>query len=160
MKRHVAGAVLALAVGRAAVGLAAPGDLDPSFGTGGIVTTSLGPNADRPRAILVDPDGNIVVAGETFVGPTDDASIAPYLPSGALYPTFGPGGIVRLRTTTYDPLVYALVREPDGKLVVAGVAYSATGADWYVSRRMPDGSPDPTFGTNGKVTTNLGASDV
>ena len=160
MKRQVAGAVLALAVGWAAVGLAAPGDLDPSFGTGGIVTTALGTQADRPRAILIEPDGKIVVAGETFIGPTYDAFIARYLLGGALDPSFGTSGVVRLRTTTYDHLVYAIVREADGKLVVAGVAHSAETPDFYLARRMPDGSPDPTFGTNGKVTTNLGAFDV
>ena len=159
MKGHVAVAVLAITVGGAAVGLAAPGDLDPSFGTGGIVTTTLGTTADRPRAVLVEPDGKIVVAGETIVGFPYDTFVVRYLPGGALDPTFATGGILRMQHP-YDDFTYAIVREPDGRLVFAGSSHGPMGGDFSVFRLLPDGTFDPNFGVGGKVTTNLGGADV
>jgi len=40
------------------------GSLDPSFGTGGVVTTVIG-TSDAVGAVLVQPDGRIVAAGHT-----------------------------------------------------------------------------------------------
>ena len=159
MRGHIAVAALAIAVGRAAVALAAPGDLDPTFGTGGIVTTDLGPTADRPRAVLAEPDGKIVVAGETIVGTPYDGFVVRYLPGGGLDTSFGTGGIVRMMHP-YDDFIYAIVREPDGRLVFAGSSHSATGGDFRVFRLLPDGSFDPGFGVDGKVITDLGGGDV
>src|SRR5262245_14042937 len=68
MKRRLLVAVIGITLWRAGAGLAASGDLDPSFGTGGVVTTSLGPTADAAYAVLVQPDGDIVVAGHTIAG--------------------------------------------------------------------------------------------
>src|SRR5207244_6184161 len=41
------------------------GTVDTSFGSGGIVLTDLGSSSDSAYAIAVQPDGKIVVAGET-----------------------------------------------------------------------------------------------
>ena len=38
--------------------LAAPGALDPGFGSGGIVTTAVGPGSDNAYAIAIDGSGN------------------------------------------------------------------------------------------------------
>ena len=43
--------------------LAADGDLDVTFGTGGIVTTAIGSAQDYAEAVAVQSDGKIVAAG-------------------------------------------------------------------------------------------------
>ena len=51
--------------------------------------------------------------------------------------------------------IQALVRQDDGRLVGAGGA----GTDFAVVRYTAGGTLDPTFGTGGIVTTDLGAED-
>jgi uncharacterized delta-60 repeat protein len=53
----------------------------------------------------------------------------------------------------------ALVLQPDGKLVAAGRACANFACDFALARYLPDGSLDPTFGVEGKVTTDLGGDN-
>jgi hypothetical protein len=49
----------------------------------------------------------------------------------------------------------------DGQLIVAaGSATTSSATDFALARYQPDGSLDPSFGSNGKVTTDLGGSEV
>src|SRR5512138_690070 len=72
---------------------AAAGDLDPGFGTGGIVVTDFG-FSSRAEALLIQADGKLVVAGTG--GPWDSAGflVARYNPNGSLDTSFGSGGKV------------------------------------------------------------------
>jgi uncharacterized delta-60 repeat protein len=97
------------------------GRLDPAFGRGGMVITDFG-GIDEARALVLQPDGKLVVAG--FACVSDRASpqcltLARYQPDGSLDPTFGLGGWV---TTFLGQFVMptALVSQSDGKLVVGG----------------------------------------
>ena len=58
------------------------GQLDPGFGSGGKVITDFGHN-DHGRAMAIQPDGNIVVAGFTVRNLYEDFSLARYLGRGA-----------------------------------------------------------------------------
>ena len=60
---------------------AAPGDLDPTFGTGGIVTTDAGAY-EAIRSIEIDQHGKIVASGGIY----DAFFIARYNPDGTLAP--------------------------------------------------------------------------
>src|SRR5438552_15951560 len=75
---------------------ALPGDLDPMFGVDGIVTTDFSPfSIDGGRAIALESDGRIVVAGQG--GPSGSVGgfgLARYLADGALDRAFGGGGVV------------------------------------------------------------------
>jgi len=82
-----------VALGGPAVALAAPGDLDPTFGTGGTVITSFG-GSDVASAVVVQPDGKLVVAGRTNIAGNTVFALARYNPNGGLDPTFGTGGLV------------------------------------------------------------------
>ena len=63
----------------------ADGTPDQSFGTGGIVTTDLGTQSDAARALVIAPDGKIVVAGSAG----EDIGLARYTSGGVLDTTFG-----------------------------------------------------------------------
>jgi uncharacterized delta-60 repeat protein len=73
--------------------LAAPGDLDPTFGTGGKVTTDFAGGFDEAHALVVQPDGKVVAAGPAGVtGGFSDFGLARYNPYGTLDTTWGTGG--------------------------------------------------------------------
>src|SRR5438874_2685597 len=74
---------------------------------------------------------------------------------GSLDATFGTGGKV---TTSFSGSadMNALVVQPDGKLVAAGVVFNGVRWDFALARYNTDGSLDTTFGTGGKIVTAIG----
>jgi uncharacterized delta-60 repeat protein len=133
---------------------AAAGDLDPTFGVGGIVQdAALGGASD----VLVLPDGRILVSGSTNVDPSAFA-IGRYTSAGALDATFGSGGHAVTSISAAGDTITALVRQPDGKLIAAGYTYTVSFDDpsIAVARYDADGTLDPTFGTGGVAIHNIG----
>ncbi len=137
------------------------GGLDPSFGSGGRVSTAFnnGARSDEAQAVAVQPDGKILVAGTSDQGATGyDFAVARYNADGTLDAGFGSNGRV---TTSFGPgadKAYALLLQPDGKIVLAGDSYQgATGSDFALARYNADGSLDTSFGNGGKVLTAVGS---
>jgi uncharacterized delta-60 repeat protein len=129
------------------------GTLDPGFGGGlGYVLTNITGN-DVIRGLAIQEDGKIVGAG--FVHPGPNFAVARYLPSGSLDPTFGDGGRVVTDVQGADN-ARGIALQTDGKIVVVGYA----SYDFAVLRYLTDGSLDQSFGTGGKVITDLGQDDV
>jgi uncharacterized delta-60 repeat protein len=139
-------------------GQAAAGDLDPSFGTGGLVTTDFESRDDFGVGAAIQPDGKIVVAGNSAVfNPffNADFALARYNPDGSLDATFGGGGTVRSDFGGAVDAASDVVVQADGKLVAAGLS----GGNFAVARYNANGSLDPSFGIGGLVTTDFGAND-
>ena len=140
----------------------ADGSLDATFGTAGVVITPVSPTAgpDAARAVLSQPDGGILVAGSVFFTATgDDFALVRYTATGALDTSFGGGdGIV---TTTIGPSVdqaRSILQQPDGRIVIAGVASLIPNSVFALARYNADGSLDTSFGGgDGIVTTAIGA---
>lgn len=133
------------------------GVLDPSFGSGGIVRTTLAGVAATASAIAVQPDGNILVAALTFTASSNATGIAllRYTATGLLDPTFGNAGIVP--TAAIGPGLAgdtcALALQVDGKIVVAG---ASTNGNIVLYRYNTDGTLDTTgFGTSGTGGTTV-----
>jgi uncharacterized delta-60 repeat protein len=148
----------------AAPARAKAGDLDPSFGTGGKVTTDLTGSEDNANGLVIQPDGKLVAAGGAGPGTSRDFGLARYRRNGTLDPSFGTGGLVTTDFFGFTDAAQALVRQPDGKLVAAGAAFSTDtfNFDFALARYHPNGTLDASFGTGGKVTTDLtgGGEDV
>ena len=146
------------------------GRLDPSFGTAGRVWTDLVTLATPLRgavegdaalgsstatAVVIQPDGKIVVGGATQSGGSTAWALMRYLPDGQPDATFGSDG---LALTDFDPstndAITSLVLRSDGRIVAAGAA----GDNAALARYLPDGQLDPSFGPghNGVVTTGGG----
>jgi uncharacterized delta-60 repeat protein len=128
------------------------GSLDLSFGTGGKVTTDIGSGtSDWAKSLILQPDGKLVVAGLS----SSDFALVRYTSNGSLDTNFGTGGKVTtdIGSGTSD-YAYSLILQPDGKLVVAGLSSD----DFAVVRYTSNGSLDTSFGTSGKVTTDIGSS--
>jgi uncharacterized delta-60 repeat protein len=121
------------------------GDLDPTFGNGGVSQSPL-PGVD---GIALQPDGKIVVG--------DGSALLRYLPDGSLDPSFGTGG--QSETVVGAGPFGALALQPDGRIVVAGGNnYGPTPNQFTLARYDSNGSLDPSFGTDGTTTTVIPAS--
>ncbi len=155
---------------------AAPGDLDPSFGSGGIVSPPYSPeNSFSASAVAIQADGKIVTAGGAGYL-NNDFVLARFNTDGSPDSTFGSGGKVftAFNCGTYCgyTFVSAVVIQSDGKIVAAGGhslsdsdGNSVLNYDFLLARYNTDGSLDSTFGTGGKVITtfssaNSGAGDL
>jgi uncharacterized delta-60 repeat protein len=150
--------LLAWQLAAAGPAAAASGQLDPSFGGDGKVTTDF--NGQAAANALALQDGKLVAAGSGSNGTTTDFALARYRQDGALDPTFGTRGRV---TTDFGngSQATALVVQADGKLVAAGTVSNDTGGDFALARYRPNGTLDPTFGTGGKVTIDFaGGADA
>jgi uncharacterized delta-60 repeat protein len=141
-----------------AVGVAATaGDLDPTFGSGGKVTTNFFGSTDGASAIAMQPDGKIIVAGVSFNPITfDDFALARYNPDGSLDTSFGIGGKVNTDFFGLGDEALAVAIQPDRKIIAAGrVTNLITFADFGITRYNADGSLDTSFGVGGTVTTDF-----
>jgi uncharacterized delta-60 repeat protein len=139
------------------------GTLDRSFGIQGKVTTDFPGLAAVISAVVIQPDGKIVVAGGAFplfvfLG---DLTVARYNSDGALDSSFGSSGIVKLEFGDQGSYGSALALQPDGKIIVAGTHYvdfssdGSSNTDFALARLNPDGTLDSTFGNGGLVTTDF-----
>ena len=137
----------------------ANGSLDTSFGGTGKVTTAIGPSWDGANAIVRQPDGKLVAAGDSKNGSSFDFALARYNANGSLDTTFNGTGMVTTSIGSSDDHIYALARQPDGNLVVAGRTNNGLDDDIAVARYKPDGSLDTSFNGTGKVTTAIGPGD-
>ncbi|MBL0343344.1 MAG: T9SS type A sorting domain-containing protein [Bacteroidetes bacterium] len=140
------------------VSFAQPGTLDPTFGTGGIVTTV---QTDAAYAVAMQSDGKIVVVGNSYIG-NNDYAVARYDSVGLLDPTFGIGGIV---TTSFlngfwngTEVASSVAIQSDGKIVVAGNTYYYNANVIGLARYNSNGSLDSSFGVGGLVITANGAA--
>lgn len=151
------GAALAFGVGAAQ---AAPGALDPTFGIGGTETFPIGSDQDRGRAVVLQPDGKIVVAGDSYNGTNSDFALLRVDSHGALDSGFGTGGKVTTSIGSSTDGAAALALQPDGKIVAAGYSANAsTVADFALARYNANGSLDTAFDGDGRVTTDILGSD-
>lgn len=134
--------------------IAADGDLDTSFGSGGKLTTSFGGTDDEASGIFVQPDSKIVTVGFTNASGGYDFALSRYNSDGSLDTSFGSNGKVSSNFGASDDQAFAGVLQSDGKIIAAGLS----GGDCAVARYNTNGSLDTSFGNGGIVTTDFGAN--
>ncbi len=135
-----------------------PGDLDPSFGTDGVVTTAAGSEDSTASGLAVASSGAIYVAGELENSTDCDFALVRYTAAGVLDSTFGSGGVIATPIGSEDDGATEVAVQADGKIVVCG--YSQTGGigSFAVARYNANGSLDTTFSGDGKLTTSIGSA--
>ena len=146
------------------------GSYDASFGTGGGTLLALDGVTAEIGEMLIQPDGKIVVIGCGFFSGNWDGIIARFNPDGTVDAGFGAGGYVRIdfdRTEITDPIDFFTcgVILPDGKILAGGststtAEMSAGNRIYALARYLPNGAPDPTFGTSGQRVFTLTAGSV
>ncbi|MCB9170230.1 MAG: T9SS type A sorting domain-containing protein [Flavobacteriales bacterium] len=134
---------------------------DPTFGTNGWVVQDAG-RSDILRAVALQADGKIVAAGWSYDASSTDLLVARFDQDGALDATFGNGGILIRPTGMAFSGAEAVAIQPDEKILVAGYSNNGMTNGFTVWRLDPDGSDDPTFGTNGQyfAQVNSGGSFI
>lgn len=149
--------------------IAAPGDLDSTFNpTGtvsGVVTTPIGNSDDFGRALVLQPDGKMIVAGFSYTGEYSDVAVTRYNSDGSLDTTFNGTGKVTTSVGEFNDFGRCVALQPDGQIVVAGYKHAsgnpnestaASNNDFIVIRYHSNGSLDTGFGQSGYVTTAIG----
>jgi uncharacterized delta-60 repeat protein len=128
------------------------GSLDLSFDNDGIVISDVGGYSDNIHGLAIQNDGKIIAAGLS----SSDLAMVRYNNNGSVDSTFDADGIVLTNLGAYEQAT-AITLQNDGKIVVA-VARSGVNRDFHLIRYNIDGSIDPTFDTDGTVTTDLGSN--
>ncbi len=130
---------------------------DPSFGSGGKLVTGMGQQSSMATPMVIQPDGNIVVAGVTYDGANDSVTVLRFLTNGVPDGSFGIGGSVTSIVGTNGSSPGSIALQGDGKIVVAASA-SVSGNDIAILRYNTNGSPDATWNGTGKMLTAIGSS--
>ena len=147
----LAGAVLVASPGGA---LAAPGDLDPSFGTAGVATAPASGTLPATGAndLAIDAAGRIVTVGSAYDTATSQwvFTIHRFLPSGAIDGTFGTNGLAIVPITTGWAInqVEGVGVQPDGRIVLGARVYPSADPNqgkYAVVRLTPLGVLDTAF---------------
>jgi uncharacterized delta-60 repeat protein len=135
------------------------GDLDPSFGGDGTVTTAFGGD-HLASAVSMQPDGKIVVAGfPNTAGSGHDFALARYHANGTLDTSFSGDGKVLTDFGGSEGGAHAVAIQPDGKIVVAGVSNASGSYDFALARYWPNGTLDTSFSGDGRVLTDFDGGD-
>ncbi|MFI5134258.1 MAG: delta-60 repeat domain-containing protein, partial [Chitinophagales bacterium] len=130
--------------------------LDNTF-NGGIVTTSVSTDDEFARAVAIQPDGKIVLAGNvSFNGAYADFALARYNSNGTLDNGFAYGGKLTTAIGESDDIANAVAIQPDGKIIAAGYSYVGEHFDFALARYNADGVPDKSFNTDGKLISSVG----
>ncbi len=133
------------------------GTLDVTFGTNGVVTTTLGTLDSFPYSAQIQIDGKIVVAGRSVDG-TNIITLVRYKADGSLDNTFGSSGIVTTPIENSNCEARSVTIQNDGKIIIAGdYANGSNNDDFVIVRYNSDGNLDNSFGTNGVTLTPIGA---
>ena len=135
--------------------MAWPGDPHGSFGACG--TKAFDVVAGTPsgaRAAALDSAGRVLIAGWA-----DDHGLVMRLDGGELDSTFGTAGRTRVKltgTTRYEAVAPTVV----GGVIAAGRRTGSDGVDSTVLRLRPNGTLDPTFNGDGKLSFNVSGDDA
>ncbi|HEX6430836.1 MAG TPA: T9SS type A sorting domain-containing protein [Niastella sp.] len=137
------------------------GAIDGTFGTGGVVKArSEANNSARGYGMALQPDGKIVMAGWNWPS-TIDFCVMRFNADGSFDNNFGTGGKVTTPIGAGNDEGTNVALQSDGKIVVTGSSFNASGnTDYVVMRYTSTGVVDSTFGTNGIVITDINAYDI
>jgi uncharacterized delta-60 repeat protein len=137
--------------------LFAAGDLDALFSGDGKVTVDFpgSANPDWGNAMAIQSDGKIIVAGQhrpEYNGSTALVALARFNRDGSLDTSFGGGDGMVVQDVVFassKDVPNAVAVQSDGRIVVAGYAFSGSESRFMVARFLADGTFDTTFGWGG-----------
>ena len=128
------------------------GHLDRSFGGDGRVTTDVSRSAEQFTDVGIAPDGRVVASGWAELGLVPAFAAARYTVDGRLDDTFDGDGIAHVDVSGGADKATAAALQPDGKLILVGVA----GGGWGIVRLDPRGHLDGGFSVGGILVNTFG----
>lgn len=136
------------------------GTLDTSFGTQGITTTHIGNRYDSISQLLRLPDGQIIAAGRTQVGTSEEhIFLTRYTSDGALDSNFGVSGISTVNLGTGQCYVSGLVLGAEGRLLMAAESRSGNLGSFSLVKIDTLGTLDRNLAGVGYVNHRVGSSN-
>jgi uncharacterized delta-60 repeat protein len=135
------------------------GKLDTSFGNSGKVITNFGGVEYAPKALVIQADGKIILAGATNIACNVDFALARYNTDGSLDTTFDGDGKVITGLAVVEDVLTDLILQKDGKILAVGLVGVSKSYDFALVRYNANGSLDTTFGQGGRVRTDFGYDD-
>lgn len=138
------------------------GSLDAGFGVNGMQSLGLldAYVSKELYAISVLPDGKIIAAG-TIIAAGQQMMLIRLNADGSYDPTFGTSsvGLYSIEAGKTASL-WDMTVQDDGRILLAGTTESAAllppeNMVFALARILADGTPDPTFGTQGRVMTQV-----
>jgi uncharacterized delta-60 repeat protein len=137
--------------------LNADGSLDSTFDTDGKAIIPVGPGVDHANSLTLQPDGKILVAGWSEVGPDRDFSLVRLNADGSLDSTFDTDGKAIIPVGPGRDEAFGLALQPDGKILMAGWSTGVDGMPHFgLIRLNTDGLLDATFDSDGKTIIQVG----
>jgi uncharacterized delta-60 repeat protein len=135
------------------------GTLDNSFGTNGIVTTSVCSLHDYGNSMAIQSDGKIIIAGTTqdSIKGYSVVAVARYNSNGTLDINFGNNGIVTTSVGSFNDYGNALALQSNGDITVAGTTEINNNGSkqMFAIRYHSSGIPDLAFNYDGIALTNF-----
>lgn len=111
---------------------------------------------DFLSALVVQPDGKYLVAGQNVNLTGRDLFLARIHPNGTLDNSFGNQGKVVIDVSGKEDWPADMALQPDGKILISGSAcFNGAGCDFMLARFNKDGTLDAAFGENGYVLTDI-----
>ena len=151
-------AAFAIFVVSAAGAPGSAGDLDPSWGGAGFVTTPFPGEYSFADGVAVR-GGDVTAVGGVFA--TDgDFALARYNRDGSLDDSFGTGGLVTTGFTLgSDDLASAAAYQEDKLVAVGYTTPDGVTFSFALTRYLRNGTLDPSFGSGGKVVSSFSGYD-
>ena len=133
------------------------GELDPSFGEGGIVILPVGEFGDQGRVVALGPGGRIAVVGISDLASFRGAvGVAMLESNGTPEAAFAGDGTTLIQTESgEDDRGEGVDFQADGKIVIADSTGAGIGDGFTLIRLGLDGKPDASFGSEGIVETPI-----
>jgi len=138
------------------------GKLDTSFNTTGRAALDLNSNNDDARAVAIQSNGKIIVAGYTTPGGGDfDFALVRFNSNGTLDSTFGTSGITILdiNSASADDLIYDIALDSQDRIIAVGRTQTGSNVDAVAVRFTSNGALDTSFGTSGVTRINSDTSN-
>lgn len=139
------------------------GFVDTAFGSSGVVTTDAG-YTEEFYDLSVQPDGKIIAAGSSQVGPqrTDFLAVR-YQTDGSLDTSFSGDGKANISLSDWQGyrqiIGQSVLVQTSGSILLGGhlQQYNTTGSNWRLVRLQSNGSLDTSFGNSGHLS--FGSAD-
>jgi uncharacterized delta-60 repeat protein len=131
------------------------GSLDNNFGVNGVVTISIGNYDDKAKTIAIQPDGKIVVAGNSFDGTIDNFAIVRYNADGSIDNTFNGNGYVLTSIGPSGSSINSIAIQSDGSIFAVGYTLFGNNMDFAVAKYTSTGMLDNTFDGDGIAITPI-----
>ncbi|MCU1750763.1 hypothetical protein [Pseudomonas sp. 6D_7.1_Bac1] len=137
------------------------GELDTFFGNAGVAIIPVERSSGAEiSGVAQQADGKFVASGNARYDGKQKPLVTRIHPDGKLDDSFY-GGVPNTEGFDRDAVHFAIAIQSDNKAIAVGASLgSAENAHFTLMRYLENGKVDSTFGTEGRLMTNLGGIDI